>query len=160
MTTTNSVPADALRVAQEFSAFGPVWIQYMRSRLHAMSQSRMRLLATLEKHGPQIMSRLKDELCVTAKSITGLVDHLEADGLVRRTPHPSDRRATVVEITPAGSAAFAASWDEFVAETVDVFLVLPPEDREALARILGAVREEVVRRSTEAAAPPESAAEH
>jgi hypothetical protein len=61
-----------------------------------------------------------------------------------------------VEITPAGSAAFAASWDEFVAETVDVFLVLPPEDREALARILGAVREEVVRRSTEAAATGET----
>ena len=60
-----------------------------------------------------------------------------------------------MEITPAGSAAFAASWDQFVAETVDVFLVLPPEDREALARILGAVREEVVRRSTEAGPSPE-----
>jgi DNA-binding MarR family transcriptional regulator len=119
----------------------------MRTRLHAMSQSRMRLLATLEKHGPQIMSRLKDEMCVTAKSITALVDHLEGDGLVQRVPHPTDRRATVVEITSLGSAAFAASWDEFVHETADVFSVLPPEDREHLARILGALRVEVTRRS-------------
>jgi DNA-binding MarR family transcriptional regulator len=34
--------------------------------------------------------------------VTNIVDRLESDGLVRRTPHPTDRRTTLVEITAAG----------------------------------------------------------
>jgi DNA-binding MarR family transcriptional regulator len=39
---------------------------------------------------------------VTPRNITGLVDGLEGAGLVRRVPHPSDRRAALVELTVAG----------------------------------------------------------
>ena len=35
-------------------------------------------------------------------SITSLVDKLEAQGLIVRTPHPTDRRSTIAEITPTG----------------------------------------------------------
>jgi DNA-binding MarR family transcriptional regulator len=35
-------------------------------------------------------------------SITSLVDKLQAQGLITRTPHPTDRRSTIAEITPAG----------------------------------------------------------
>ena len=39
------------------------------------------------------------------RSVTNIVDRLQADGLVRRVPHPTDRRATLVEVTDGGRAA-------------------------------------------------------
>jgi DNA-binding MarR family transcriptional regulator len=39
---------------------------------------------------------------VTSPNVTYLIDALEKEGLVARTPHPTDRRVTFVELTPAG----------------------------------------------------------
>jgi DNA-binding MarR family transcriptional regulator len=36
---------------------------------------------------------------VTPRNITALVDGLEEEGIVRRLPHPTDRRATLIELT-------------------------------------------------------------
>jgi DNA-binding MarR family transcriptional regulator len=41
-------------------------------------------------------------LQVHQTSVTNLVDRLEAAGLIKRTPHPTDRRSTVAQITPTG----------------------------------------------------------
>jgi len=41
-------------------------------------------------------------LQVHQTSVTNLVDRLEAQGLINRTPHPTDRRSTVAQITPTG----------------------------------------------------------
>ncbi|WP_202637726.1 MarR family winged helix-turn-helix transcriptional regulator [Bailinhaonella thermotolerans] len=41
---------------------------------------------------------------VSSRNVTGLVDTLERDGLVRRVPDPEDRRSVLAEITPAGQA--------------------------------------------------------
>ncbi|MEZ0075557.1 MarR family winged helix-turn-helix transcriptional regulator [Planotetraspora sp. GP83] len=41
---------------------------------------------------------------VSSRNVTGLVDTLERDGLVRRVPAPGDRRSVLAEITPAGRA--------------------------------------------------------
>jgi DNA-binding MarR family transcriptional regulator len=35
-------------------------------------------------------------------SVTNAVDRLEAQGLIRRLPHATDRRATLAEILPEG----------------------------------------------------------
>ena len=50
------------------------------------------------------MSVLGSRLQVHQTSVTNAVDRLEAAGLVARAPHPTDRRATLVELTPAGLA--------------------------------------------------------
>ncbi len=44
------------------------------------------------------------ELLCVKSTITRLVDRLEADGLVRRTPDPDDRRAQRLLLTPLGVA--------------------------------------------------------
>lgn len=48
------------------------------------------------------MSVLGSRLQVHQTSVTNAVDRLEAAGLVSRSPHPEDRRSTLVGITPAG----------------------------------------------------------
>ena len=45
-------------------------------------------------------------LASTSKNITGLIDRMEADGLVKRRPHPNDRRSFVVSLSKKGEALF------------------------------------------------------
>ncbi|MFF2730252.1 MarR family winged helix-turn-helix transcriptional regulator [Streptomyces sp. NPDC058008] len=48
--------------------------------------------------------RLADLLRCDASTATSMIDRLESRGLVRRVPHPTDRRAKVVQLTPEGCA--------------------------------------------------------
>ena len=45
---------------------------------------------------------LSRRLLVTAGNLTGIVDRLHAEGLVRRAVHPADRRAFRLTLTPKG----------------------------------------------------------
>lgn len=45
---------------------------------------------------------LGEELCVSRPNVTKLVDGLERDGLVARTPHPTDRRMVYAQLTADG----------------------------------------------------------
>ena len=69
-----------------------------------LSVSRATLLSTLRGTGPSPQRALAEALGITARAITGLVDGLAASGLVTREPHPTDRRATLVTLTEAGTA--------------------------------------------------------
>jgi DNA-binding MarR family transcriptional regulator len=62
----------------------------------------MRLLQSLSLDGPVIMREIGDKLLITPRNMTAMVDQLEAAELVVRRPHPADRRATILELTPAG----------------------------------------------------------
>lgn len=44
---------------------------------------------------------IADRLLVTTGSMTSLLDNLEKRGLIRRHPHPEDRRKLLIDITPA-----------------------------------------------------------
>src|ERR687893_593386 len=146
MDTVNSEPVaqgSALRLVDEFATFGPCYMKWVRSRLGdcGVTYARMRLLGTLHCNGPQIMSDISDELGVTRRNVTALVDALEEEGLVRRMPHPNDRRATIIEMTGQGAETMDKMYDEHRAEVAGLFRDLSEEDRRELARILGSLRE-------------------
>src|SRR3712207_4924391 len=98
-TTSTSVSRE---LAQAFARFGPTFRKWMASGVTATTYPRLRLLRVLHLHGPQIMSALGEQLDVTPRNITVLVDGLEEEGLAARVPHETDRRATVVELTAKG----------------------------------------------------------
>lgn len=56
----------------------------------------------LSPGGARRLSYLTRYLMVHQTTITQLVDQLEKRGLARREPHPTDRRATLAVLTPAG----------------------------------------------------------
>jgi DNA-binding MarR family transcriptional regulator len=58
------------------------------------------------------MARIGERLQVHPASVTNAVDRLEGQEFVRRTAHPTDRRATLVELTDAGRAVAAKATDE------------------------------------------------
>ncbi len=52
--------------------------------------------------GPQSPGYISERLIVTRATVTGLIDSLEKRDMVRRRPHPNDRRMLLVELTPLG----------------------------------------------------------
>jgi DNA-binding MarR family transcriptional regulator len=84
---------------------------------------------------PMSMGELAEALGIDRPNATVVVDDLEAQGLVRRTPHPTDRRAKVVEATPKGRT-LARRADEILATPPAALRELDAEDLAALQRIL------------------------
>ena len=62
------------------------------------------VLLLFSRRGSLPMSKMGERLMVHPTSVTNAVDRLEADRLVRRVAHPTDRRTTLVEITEEGHA--------------------------------------------------------
>jgi DNA-binding MarR family transcriptional regulator len=69
---------------------------------------RFDLMAQLEKSPEGLtLGDLSRRMMVSNGNITGLVERLAELALIERIPHPTDRRAAFVRLTPAGRAAFA-----------------------------------------------------
>lgn len=62
------------------------------------------LTIQLSETGARLLSHLASRIMVHPTTVTLLVDRLEDQGLLAREPHPTDRRATLARITPAGRA--------------------------------------------------------
>lgn len=70
----------------------------------ALNFSRFEVLALLSftREGSLPLGKVGDRLQVHPASVTNTVNRLEAEGLVRREPHPVDRRTTLAVLTPQG----------------------------------------------------------
>lgn len=66
-----------------------------------------RVLAELELQGPARVSELAQRERIAQPSMTALVQRLESEGWVSRSPDPEDGRATRIELTPDGGDALA-----------------------------------------------------
>jgi len=68
-----------------------------------LTKQQAHALYVLGSEGPRTMSDLAETLACDASSVTGLIDRLEARGLVSRHNVPNDRRMRMLAVTPAGS---------------------------------------------------------
>ena len=84
---------------------------------------------------PMSMGELADVLGIDPPNATVVVNDLEALGLVRRGPHPTDRRAKLVEATRKGKA-MARRADEILGTPPPSLTALDDADLESLRRIL------------------------
>ncbi|MEV7608677.1 MarR family transcriptional regulator [Microbacterium sp. NPDC089320] len=69
----------------------------------AMSDAQLAVLATLRMHGRRTITALAERERVTAPSMTNMINGLEEQGFVLRTPDAEDRRRVQVDITEAGT---------------------------------------------------------
>ena len=70
-----------------------------------ISSPRLSALSVLVFGGPRRIGELADAEQVEPPTMTRLVDGMERDGFVVRSPDPGDRRAIVVRATPKGGRA-------------------------------------------------------
>lgn len=130
-------------LAHAFAAFGPAYKRWAKTRLaeQRVNYTHARALHILQCKGPQIMSGLGDDLGITPRYVTILIDSMERDGLVRRRRHPKDRRATLIELTDAGRTMCGRVGDGHVEAAAELLRVLSPRQQlvllEAMQTLLG-----------------------
>ncbi len=105
-----------------------------------ITPSHFRALRVLKRHGVMRLSDLSEHLHIAARSTTEVVDALESRDLVERRADPSDRRATLVELTEHGTSIVEAIRAARGTEAERVFGRLSQADRAHLARILRKLR--------------------
>ncbi|MFC5996612.1 MarR family winged helix-turn-helix transcriptional regulator [Pseudonocardia hispaniensis] len=110
-------------------------------RPHGLTFARYEALVLLSfsRRGHLPMRVMGERLQLHPTSVTNIVDRLQAGGLVRRIPHPTDRRATLVEITDEGRNLVEVATKSVTA--IDFGLRgLTPAQATQLTELLGRVR--------------------
>ncbi|MFE9919148.1 MarR family winged helix-turn-helix transcriptional regulator [Micromonospora sp. NPDC005553] len=105
------------------------------------------ILRHLADAGPQNVSALASRLNLDGSTVTRQVSALQRDGLITRTPDPSDGRGTVISPTSTGLQRMAAVQAARTRLYGDMLADWTTDDRETLARLLGRLNQALVDRN-------------
>jgi DNA-binding MarR family transcriptional regulator len=100
-----------------------------------MTPTKLRALDVISEEDGVRIGELADRIGIDETTATRLVDRLEVGGMAERRSAAGDRRAIVVELTPAGVVlvkAVARRRQRFLCE---VLTALEPEERTELVRL-------------------------
>ena len=137
-----AIDSDHLRLEGEVVG---LWFE-MQARLEAhftelasrykLSAVQAKVLLVIQPETAMTMRAIAGALQYDASNLTGVVDRLEEMGVVRRQPHPSDRRAKGVVLTAEGQRMRRAFWERLTSNTGPLGRL---HDRElvSLRRLLG-----------------------
>jgi DNA-binding MarR family transcriptional regulator len=89
-------------------------------------------LSTLQRNGPMSPGELAAHERVQPPSMTRVVVALESLGLVTRTPHPTDGRQVIIDLTPAAEELLAAEARAREAWLTERLQELTPAERAVL----------------------------
>jgi DNA-binding MarR family transcriptional regulator len=106
-------------------------------RKHKLSAEQVHILSVLWSDGPMTMGTLQRLLAVSSATLTGAIDRMEKIELVRRVPHPTDRRAMLVEATAASTRQRTKVQKTTLATEEELFGELTKSER---AQLLGLIR--------------------
>lgn len=110
-----------------------------------LPMARVELLQALEELGPSRVGELAQEQRLAANTVSELVQALVDDGLAERTADPTDRRATLVAVTPRGKGELR-QWTEAHESRIGAALDgMSAADRAAIRRALPAMDRLVAR---------------
>ncbi|MGJ6980340.1 MarR family winged helix-turn-helix transcriptional regulator [Aestuariimicrobium soli] len=106
-----------------------------------ISPHEFRALATIDRTENARVGVVAQELRITPRSATEVIDALERATLVTREPDPTDRRAVVVRLTDHGRAVLATAGAARRASQEAHLAGLDEAEREQLAALLRRVLE-------------------
>ena len=99
------------------------------------------VLNHLAEAGPISQQELGQALRINPSNLVGLLDLLEADGLLVRARDPGDRRRHLVKLTSVGRKRLAGAWRAAEQAEEDLLSPLSPAERDnlrdALERLVG-----------------------
>ena len=134
LTIVGRVTDSALRLAIAAS-------QFIRAAARAAesdaSAATWRILALIDQRGPQRVSAIAAAERVARPTTTAVIQRMEGEGLVVRSPDPSDSRSSLIELAPRGADELAA-WRSRLVHAVQPHIdALPAQERDTLARAIG-----------------------
>lgn len=110
--------------------------EFLRSQ-HGSTMPRFDVMAALHRaDGELTMTELSRRLLVSNGNTTTVIDRLESDGLVQRTPSTADRRIINVALTTAGRRQFTRLAAEHEAQVDAIFGDVSAADLDALEQLL------------------------
>lgn len=112
-----------------------------------LTPPQFRLLRTIAKNGAMSSNRISQEMLVTPPNVTGVVDRLEAKGLVNRIADPQDRRTTMIELTAEGKylqETVSKAYNAFMKQVLSEFTV---SEKTALRRLLTKLDKVILQKS-------------
>jgi DNA-binding MarR family transcriptional regulator len=101
--------------------------------------ARYQVLGMLRWAGPLTLGAVGHRLWITPGTVTSSVDRLEAAGLCRRASHPTDARATLLEITAKGRRLFDRAVERLNTELFGA-VGLAEEELDLLVGLIGKLR--------------------
>lgn len=102
------------------------------AQCHGLGVTETHALCYLARDGDLGQSALTVRLGITTGAVTALVDRLERRGLVVRLAHESDRRRSIVSLTPSAHELVEGA-DRLLAQ---VFVKLPAERAEGAVQLV------------------------
>src|SRR5579862_4365937 len=105
--STTAPRTDTAEIASELRVVLGQLMRRLRAE-HRFPLSHGIVLARLDREGPRSASELAQAERVRPQSMAQTIADLEADGLVTRTPHPTDRRRSLVALTETGRSTLNA----------------------------------------------------
>lgn len=120
-------------------------IRAMLSAEFATTLPRFDVLAALDRaaespSGGLTMGQLSRALLVSNGNVTALVQTLVREGQAETLPSPTDRRASIVRLTPAGAATFRAQAERHHGMIASLFAALDSDETDALYQLLGRMK--------------------
>ncbi len=131
-----------------FWQLAPGFTRWAESRMEeqGMTPQRLRLMGLLMDNGSMTMGALSDELGVSATNVTALVDALEKDGMVERKPHPTDRRAIMIQMTAKAEKKLAEGCAVFKDRVAELFSSFNKTEQGQFVQYLSRMRQALVDR--------------
>jgi DNA-binding MarR family transcriptional regulator len=108
-----------------------------------LSQGRFVVLITLYTAPDSEMccSDVADSIGVSRATMTGLLDGLERDGLIKRINHPGDRRRITLSLTANGRKLLERILPDHFRRIAGMMSKLSESDRRKMMELLGRVRQ-------------------
>jgi DNA-binding MarR family transcriptional regulator len=129
--------SDAIALVDLFEVFGPLYRRHVgRGLPQGVSAARLRLLALLADQETLTMAEASKALGGSAQNLTGLVDALEAEQMVMRHPHPSDRRKTLITLTDSAGSTISAEREAHRRKVAVLFDTLSTDEKQHMLSIL------------------------
>ena len=101
--------------------------------------ARYQVLGMLRWAGPLTLGAVGHRLWITPGTVTSSVDRLEAADLCRRASHPTDARATLLEITAKGRRLFDRAVERLNTDLFET-VGLDEEELDLLVSLVGKIR--------------------
>jgi homoprotocatechuate degradation regulator HpaR len=101
-------------------------------KAHGLSEQQWRVLRVLNERGPTEPTVLAEESVILMPSLTRILTHLEAEGLVSRSRHEEDGRRLIAGLTEQGHALIARIAPESAAIYAAIEAELDPDNVHAL----------------------------
>jgi DNA-binding MarR family transcriptional regulator len=112
-------------------------------RRHGLTHPQFDIIATLGNTPGMSYKELGEKTLITKGTLTGVIERLEAKGLVQRTQSSDDKRSFFVRLTPAGDAVFQDVFPKVVADGKRLFASYAEADYAALEATLARMKEQL-----------------